>query len=145
MRGRSEIRERLFAVRGAVQAERNDRGPILDATEELVARADASATGSSPSDVVSVIFTCTDDLNAEFPAVAARELGLDQVPLICTREIAGAGRDGARDPGAGPLTTPPPTTRPRTSTSARRRSCAPTSTRRSRSPMTASLRRASSS
>jgi chorismate mutase len=37
--------------------------------------------------MVSCIFTCTDDLNAQFPAVAARDLGLDQVPLLCTREI----------------------------------------------------------
>ena len=34
-----------------------------------------------------MIFTCTDDLNAEFPAVAARELGLDRVPLLCNREM----------------------------------------------------------
>ena len=36
---------------------------------------------------VSVIFTCTEDLNAEFPAVAARQLGFGQVPLICNREL----------------------------------------------------------
>ena len=43
--------------------------------------------GLGPDDFVSVIFTCTDDLNAEFPAVAARALGLDRVPLLCNREI----------------------------------------------------------
>ncbi len=41
-----------------------------------------------PKSMVSCIFTVTDDLDAEFPAVAARRLGLDQVPLLCTREIA---------------------------------------------------------
>jgi chorismate mutase len=43
--------------------------------------------GLEPQSFVSVIFTCTDDLDAEFPAVAARELGLDQVPLLCNREM----------------------------------------------------------
>ena len=43
--------------------------------------------GLEPADFVSVIFTCTDDLDAQFPAVAARALGLDQVPLLCNREI----------------------------------------------------------
>jgi chorismate mutase len=43
--------------------------------------------GIAPDQMVSCIFTCTDDLDAEFPAVAARDLGLDRVPLLCTREI----------------------------------------------------------
>ena len=78
--------ERLWAVRGAVQAERNDAEAILRATRELVgALMERNALGAQ--DFVSVIFTCTDDLNAEFPAVAARELGLDEVPLLCNREI----------------------------------------------------------
>jgi chorismate mutase len=40
-----------------------------------------------PDQLVSCIFTCTEDLDAEFPAVSARRLGLDQVPLLCAREI----------------------------------------------------------
>ena len=79
--------ERVFALRGAVQAEANDRESILGATDELmrelIARNDLSAER-----MVSCIFTCTDDLDAEFPAVAARALGLESVPLLCTREIA---------------------------------------------------------
>jgi chorismate mutase len=43
--------------------------------------------GLEPESFVSVIFTCTDDLDAEFPAVAAREVGLDRIPLLCNREI----------------------------------------------------------
>ena len=62
--------------------------------------------------MVSCIFTTTDDLDAEFPAVAARELGLDAVPLLCTREIDVPGRDAAGDPGAGPLLRARPTTQP---------------------------------
>jgi chorismate mutase len=77
---------RLWAVRGAVQAERNDEGSILGATEGLM-RALMSENGLEPSDFVSVILTCTDDLNAQFPAVGARAVGLDHVPLLCNREI----------------------------------------------------------
>jgi chorismate mutase len=78
--------ERLWAVRGAVQAERNDEGAILGATEELM-RELIGRNGLEPRAIVSCIFTVTDDLDAQFPAVAARSLGLDQVPLICAREI----------------------------------------------------------
>jgi chorismate mutase len=79
--------ERLWAVRGAVQAERNDAGSIVAATEELVGEL-IRRNDLRPEAIVSCIFTCTDDLDAEFPAVAARRLGLEAVPLLCTREIA---------------------------------------------------------
>jgi chorismate mutase len=77
---------RLRALRGAVTVADNQADAIVAATEELVyevmARNDLRV-----EDMVSCIFTCTDDLNAEFPAVAARRLGLSSVPLLCTREI----------------------------------------------------------
>lgn len=82
--------ERLWAVRGAVQAERNDSDSILTATEELVSEL-MQRNALEPDRIVSCIFTCTDDLDAEFPAVAARRLGLDQVPLLCAREVAVSG------------------------------------------------------
>ena len=66
--------------------ERNDAESILQGTEELV-RAVMERNELEAGDMVSCIFTCTPDLNAEFPAVAARGLGLDGVPLICAREI----------------------------------------------------------
>jgi chorismate mutase len=79
--------ERLFAVRGAAQAEANEAGAILAATEELMRELiDRNDLGAEA--MVSCLFTTTDDLDAEFPAVAARNLGLDAVPLICAREIA---------------------------------------------------------
>jgi chorismate mutase len=77
---------RLRALRGATTVEENDSGAILEATEELV-REVMERNKLDPAEMVSCIFTCTDDLDAEFPAVAARNLGLDQVPLLCTREI----------------------------------------------------------
>ena len=78
--------QRLWAVRGAAQASENEAEPILAATRELVGGL-LEANDLEPERFVSVIFTCTDDLDAEFPAVAARELGLDQVPLLCAREM----------------------------------------------------------
>jgi chorismate mutase len=78
--------QRLFAVRGATQVGSNEAGAILEATEalmkELMARNELE-----PEAMVSCLFTTTDDLDAEFPAVAARRIGLDQVPLLCCREI----------------------------------------------------------
>jgi chorismate mutase len=78
--------ERLFAVRGAVQAEANEAGAILAATAELMSELLARNGLQAPA-IVSCLFTTTDDLDAEFPAVAARRIGLDEVPLLCCREI----------------------------------------------------------
>jgi chorismate mutase len=79
--------QRLFALRGAISVDRNDAQDILDATTELM-RAIMERNELAPEHVVSCIFTATNDLNAEFPAVAARALGFDGVPLLCAREIA---------------------------------------------------------
>jgi chorismate mutase len=77
---------RLFALRGAASVDRNEPDAILGATEELMREImDRNTLG--PDDVVSCIFTLTDDLDAEFPAVAARKLGFDRVPLLCAREV----------------------------------------------------------
>jgi chorismate mutase len=78
--------QRLWAVRGATKVGRNDAGQIVSATEELM-RELLSRNELQPEAIVSCIFTCTHDLNAEFPAVAARNLGLDKVPLLCGQEI----------------------------------------------------------
>ncbi len=78
---------RLFALRGAISVDRNDVQDILDATTELM-QAIMQRNALVPEQVVSCIFTATNDLNAEFPAVAARALGFEGVPLLCAREIA---------------------------------------------------------
>ena len=78
--------ERLFAVRGAIQVEANDPEAIRAATAELVAEL-LQRNELQAERMVSCLFTCTGDLDAEFPAVAARDLGLDSVPLLCAREI----------------------------------------------------------
>lgn len=78
--------ERLFAVRGAVQADANEADAILAATTELM-RELLQRNELESEAIVSCLFTTTEDLDAEFPAVAARRIGLDAVPLLCCREI----------------------------------------------------------
>ncbi|MEU4427948.1 chorismate mutase [Actinoplanes sp. NPDC024001] len=77
----------VHAIRGAVQVSADDRSRILEATTELVT---AVMTRNSlvSDDVVSMLFTMTPDLTAEFPALAVRKAGLYDVPLLCAVEIA---------------------------------------------------------
>lgn len=81
---------KLKALRGAITVDRDESDAILEGTAELV-RAVMERNAVGPDDMVSCIFTCTPDLTAEFPAVAARQLGLSGVPLICAQEIAVTG------------------------------------------------------
>jgi chorismate mutase len=76
----------LRALRGAITVENNEAGAILSATEELL-REVMERNSLTTDHMVSCIFTCTEDLDADFPAVAARQVGLSAVPLLCTREI----------------------------------------------------------
>jgi len=78
---------RLFALRGATGVERNNAEDILEATSELMSSL-MERNALAAERVVSCIFTATNDLNAEFPAVAARRLGFERVPLLCAREMA---------------------------------------------------------
>jgi chorismate mutase len=78
--------QRLFALRGANSVERNDAESILAATDLLI-RELMTRNQLTSETMVSCIFTLTSDLDAEFPAVAARRLGLDRVPLLCAREV----------------------------------------------------------
>jgi chorismate mutase len=75
------------AVRGAIQVDADDRQLILEGTSELVT-AVLERNRIDPPDLISIVFTATPDLTAEFPAYAARLLGLTDVPLLCTTEIA---------------------------------------------------------
>jgi chorismate mutase len=77
---------RLFALRGANSVEANDADAILAATDVLM-RELMSRNALTAEAMVSCIFTLTNDLDAEFPALAARRLGLDKVPLLCAREV----------------------------------------------------------
>ena len=73
-------------VRGATTVEHNSRDEILAATRQLLALM-IRQNGIDAHDVGSAIFTTTPDLNAEFPALAARQLGWLEVPLLCTHEL----------------------------------------------------------
>ena len=73
-------------IRGATTVERNDREEILSATTELL-QLIIRQNALQAEDIASAIFSLTEDLDAEFPAVAARMLGWTEVPLMCAREI----------------------------------------------------------
>jgi chorismate mutase len=74
------------AIRGAIQVDADEREAILEATTELVSEV-MSRNELTPDDVISVLFTVTPDLTAEFPALAARKIGFHAVPLMCATEI----------------------------------------------------------
>ncbi len=74
------------AIRGATQLDRDERDHLFERTAELVREvmtANALDTGS----LISILFTCTPDLHADFPAAAAREMGMGEVPLMCAMEV----------------------------------------------------------
>ncbi|MEW6526267.1 MAG: chorismate mutase [Spirochaetota bacterium] len=73
-------------VRGAITVDENSKEEIVHRTEELL-QAIITVNKIQTNDIASAIFTVTDDLNAEFPAVAARKLGWIHIPLLCSREI----------------------------------------------------------
>ena len=74
-------------IRGATTVERDDRDEILTATRQLLALM-VRRNGLEKQDIASAIFTTTPDIKAEFPALAARQLGWLDVPLLCGHEIA---------------------------------------------------------
>lgn len=82
----------LRGIRGATTVERDEPALVLEATRELLTTM-LEANGVSDHEVIaSIFFTTTPDLVSTFPAEAARELGMDMVPLICNQEIPVPGR-----------------------------------------------------
>lgn len=74
------------AVRGAIQIDQDDRQELLDATTELLTEV-LVRNDLQHEDLISVVFTATPDLRSEFPAYAARQMGITDVPLLCASEI----------------------------------------------------------
>jgi chorismate mutase len=74
------------AIRGATQLEKDEREHLLERSAELV-RAVLQANDLESADLISILFTVTPDLRSEFPAVAGRQIGLTDVPLMCMQEI----------------------------------------------------------
>ncbi len=75
------------AVRGAIQVDADERDLVLEATTELLTTV-LARNAIQPDDLISVVFTATPDLRSEFPAYAARQMGITDVPLLCATEIA---------------------------------------------------------
>jgi cytidylate kinase len=77
---------RLYAVRGAITVSKNDKEEILHRTRVLLSQL-IEMNGLAFQDIVSIIFTATKDIDAVYPAVAARELGMTSIPLTCCQEM----------------------------------------------------------
>lgn len=76
----------MRAIRGAISVEKNSRRDILDATKELLQQI-ILLNKIEIEEFVSITFTATNDLDSVYPAVVAREIGLDNVPLLCFQEM----------------------------------------------------------
>ena len=77
----------LLALRGAITLDEDTKAEVGDKTQRLVKEM-LARNGIAHDDLVSIIFTATDDVRSEFPAAAARALGLGDVPLLCARELS---------------------------------------------------------
>ncbi|MFH2034664.1 MAG: chorismate mutase [Candidatus Margulisiibacteriota bacterium] len=77
---------KVRGIRGAIVVKENSRDEILARTERLISEIIAQ-NKMVIEDIASAVFSVTSDLDAEFPALAARKLGWTEVPLLCTNEI----------------------------------------------------------
>ncbi len=78
--------ERVRAIRGATTLEEDRREQVISRTQELLAQI-LLRNDLHQEDVISIVFTATDDISSAFPAEAAREAGIALVPLLCAREL----------------------------------------------------------
>lgn len=78
--------QRVRALRGATTLERDEREHLIERTQELMTEIFAR-NQLEEADLISLVFTATDDLNCAYPAEAAREAGITHVPLLCAREL----------------------------------------------------------
>jgi chorismate mutase len=76
----------VLALRGAITVDEDTKDEVNTKTKRLVQEM-LDRNHVSHDDLISIIFTATDDITAEFPATAARSLGLGDIPLICAREL----------------------------------------------------------
>jgi len=83
---RRDHRPRVAAVRGATTLDADTRDQVLERTTELLG-AVLERNGLGSADLISLIFTATDDIHSEFPAAAVREAGISDVPMLCAREL----------------------------------------------------------
>lgn len=76
----------VLALRGAITLERDEREHLLDRVRQLLTEM-LDRNGVAHDDLISILFTATPDVHSAFPAAAAREIGLGDVPLICAQEL----------------------------------------------------------
>jgi chorismate mutase len=77
----------MRGIRGATTIEKDEREQVSAAVRELLGAILAANPGLRSADIASAIFTVTDDIASAFPAAAARDMGWEDVPMLCTREI----------------------------------------------------------
>jgi len=77
----------IRGIRGAITVSEDEAENVLSATRELLGAILAANYALKTDDIASVLFTTTDDIASAYPALAARQIGWDHVPMICAREI----------------------------------------------------------
>ena len=77
----------IRGIRGATTIDADVKEQVLSATQELLTSILAANPGLRTEDIASALFTVSDDIASTYPALAARQMGWDQVPLMCAREI----------------------------------------------------------
>jgi chorismate mutase len=80
------VSERVRALRGATTLDHDDRDHLIVRTQELIGEVFAR-NELTEDDLISIVFTATDDVHSAYPAEAAREAGITHVPLLCAREL----------------------------------------------------------
>jgi chorismate mutase len=78
--------ERVRALRGAITLDEDTRDQVIERTARLL-EAMFERNDVLKTDLISIVFTATDDIRAEFPAAAARQIGISDIPLLCAREL----------------------------------------------------------
>ena len=78
--------ERIRALRGATTLEADSRQQVIERTAVLI-KTMMERNQVAHADLIGIVFTATDDIRSEFPAAAAREIGISDVPLLCAREL----------------------------------------------------------
>ncbi len=77
----------LRGIRGAITITADEREQVLSATQELLAAILSANPRLRTEDIASALFTVTEDIASDYPALAARQMGWEQVPMLCAREI----------------------------------------------------------
>ena len=78
--------ERVRALRGAITLDDDTRDQVIEKTAHLL-QTMLERNGITKADLISIVFTATDDIKSEFPAAAARSIGISDIPLLCAREL----------------------------------------------------------